>query len=179
MKDFTKIFSNYIGLEYNDNLADIIKVHRLMENNGIKVSDTTEVKLAKYSDNRLFKLDYFISRNGTKISWCPTKSPVKKTKITFRPVEWWLDNLKPLSEPRTEMPRNWLDHQAQSLKPTNTWGKMVVSVDPSTVEIATTTTELPGISMTPFTVTLRAEDVMHSGSGTIVPHLTSKDDLPF
>jgi len=190
MKDFSKIFKNYIGLEYtNDNLDDIIKIHRLMENNGIKVSDSTKSKLDRYSDNRMFRLDYFISRNGKSITWCPTKSPVKKTKIEFKPASWWFSHLLSVSEPITTMPRNWLDEQAKSLKPTNTWsgmthaevtpppeeenivfpsvtsGTSIFYVDPTTSidSVITSTVTLPGSGDSPFSVTLNREPSASSG----------------
>lgn len=113
-KDFT-MFNHYIGLKYENNVEDMIKVHRLMEENGISVgSYTTKEKLDAYSDKRLFKQHYFISKLGKRLKWCPTKSADKLSKIELKPASWFYDILQggeKISVNISAVPKGWLDIQ--------------------------------------------------------------------
>lgn len=113
-KDF-KMFEHYIGLKYENNVEDMIKVHRLMEENGVSVgSYTTKEKLDAYSDKRLFKQHYFISKVGKTLKWCPTKSADKLSKMELKPASWFYDILQggeKISVNTSAVPKGWLDVQ--------------------------------------------------------------------
>jgi hypothetical protein len=114
MKDYSKIFDHYYGLQYDNNVNAVIKVHELMEKAGIEVSSTTKEKLDSYSDKRPFKVHYFISKQGKKLKWCPTASEDKLLKMSLKPAEWWIAQLDDhvVSTPVVNIPNNWLDEQA-------------------------------------------------------------------
>jgi len=116
MKDYSKIFDHYYGLQYDGNVNDMIKIHELMEQAGIQVSAFTKDKIKAYSDKRPFKVNYFISKVGKTLKWCPTNSPDKLTKMTLKPAEWWIEQLedaKPVVE--VKLPDNWLDEQSKHI----------------------------------------------------------------
>jgi hypothetical protein len=116
MKDYSKIFDHYYGLQYDGNVNDMIKIHELMEEAGIQVSASTKDKLSAYSDKRPFKVNYFISRLGKTLKWCPTNSPDKFAKMSLKPAEWWIAQfnvMKPVVE--VKLPDNWLDEQTRHI----------------------------------------------------------------
>lgn len=114
-KDYSKIFSHYYGLQYDANVAEMIKIHQLMEDAGMQVSCSTKDKLAAYSDKRPFKVNYFISKVGKTLKWCPTSSPEKFAKMILMPFEWWFKQLTDVIEVQptasVELPKDWLDIQ--------------------------------------------------------------------
>lgn len=112
-KDYSKIFGHYYGLKYDGNVADMIKIHQLMEDAGMQVSGSTKDKLAAYSDKRPFRVNYFISKVGKTLKWCPTNSPEKFAKMTLMTPEWWIEQLSDELEvkPSVALPSNWLDVQ--------------------------------------------------------------------
>ena len=115
MKDYSKIFDHYYGLQYDNNVNAVVKVHELMEKAGIEVSSTTKEKLASYSDKRPFKVHYFISKQGKKLKWCPTASEDKLHRMSLKPAEWWIEQLDDTITltPVINIPNNWLDEQAK------------------------------------------------------------------
>ena len=116
MKDYSKIFDHYYGLQYDGNVNDMIKIHELMEEAGIQVSSSTKDKLNAYSDKRPFKVNYFISRVGKTLKWCPTNSPDKFAKMSLKPAAWWIaqfTGVKPVVE--VKLPDNWLDEQTRHI----------------------------------------------------------------
>lgn len=114
-KDYSKIFSHYYGLQYDGNVIEMIKIHELMELAGIAVSGSTKSKLEAYSDKRPFKVNYFISKVGKTLKWCPTSSVTKFNNMTLMPVEWWFEQLTDTVpvEPTTplKLPEDWLSLQ--------------------------------------------------------------------
>jgi hypothetical protein len=115
-KDYSKIFAHYYGLQYDgSNLADMIKVHQLMEDAGIMLTASTKDKLKTYSDKRSFKVNYFISKVGRTLKWCPTQSLEKFAKMTLMPAEWWIEQLSATlkTAPAVALPTNWLEVQLQ------------------------------------------------------------------
>jgi len=135
-KDYSKVFSHYYGLKYDDNVNDMIKIHYLMENAGIQVSSSTKSKLDAYSDKRPFKVHYFISKLGKTLKWCPTNSPEKFDKMTLMAAEWWIEQLtdgKPVdfSTKFVQLPENWLEIQALDYIRT----KINIESDPNPVKI--------------------------------------------
>jgi hypothetical protein len=112
-KDYSKIFGHYYGLKYDGNVADMIKIHQLMEDAGMQVSGSTKDKLAAYSDKRPFRVNYFISKLGRTLKWCPTQSAEKLAKMTLMTPEWWIEQLSDKLEvkPSVALPSNWLDVQ--------------------------------------------------------------------
>jgi len=115
-KDYSKVFNHYYGLQYDNNVHAIIRVHELMEQAGIQVSAFTKDKIEAYSDKRPFKVNYFISKVGKTLKWCPTNSPEKLAKMTLKPAEWWIEQLedaKPVIE--VKLPDNWLDEQSKHI----------------------------------------------------------------
>jgi len=117
MKDYSKIFDHYYGLQYDNNVNAVVKIHELMEKAGIEVSSTTKEKLDAYSDKRPFKVHYFISKQGKKLKWCPTASEDKLFKMSLKPAEWWIAQLDGAvtSAPAVNIPNNWLDEQARHI----------------------------------------------------------------
>jgi hypothetical protein len=114
-KDYSKIFGHYYGLQYDGHVEEMIKIHQLMEDAGMQVSGSTKDKLAAYSDKRPFRVNYFISKVGKTLKWCPTNSPEKFAKMILMTPEWWFEQLTDVVEvqPATsvELPSNWLDVQ--------------------------------------------------------------------
>ena len=114
-KDYSKIFGHYYGLQYDDNIVEMIKIHQLMENAGIQISGSTKNKLAAYSDKRPFRVNYFISKVGKTLKWCPTSSPEKFAKMILMPAEWWVEQLTDVVEVQAtgsvELPKDWLTVQ--------------------------------------------------------------------
>jgi hypothetical protein len=112
-KDYSKIFGHYYGLKYDGNVADMIKIHQLMEDAGMQVSGSTKDKLAAYSDKRPFRVNYFISKLGRTLKWCPTQSAEKLAKMILMTPEWWIEQLSDELEvkPSVALPSNWLDVQ--------------------------------------------------------------------
>lgn len=112
-KDYSKVFGHYYGLQYDSNVSAMIAVHTLMEEKGIAVSGSTNSKLKAYSDKRPFKVNYFISKVGKTLKWCPTSSPEKLSKMTLMPAEWWVEQLSDEVQPATsvELPKDWLSVQ--------------------------------------------------------------------
>lgn len=114
-KDYSKIFSHYYGLKYDGNVNEMIKIHQLMEDAGMQVSSSTKGKLAAYSDKRPFRVNYFISKVGKTLKWCPTSSPEKFSNMHLMPAEWWIEQLSDVvtieSTPSVILPTNWLDVQ--------------------------------------------------------------------
>jgi hypothetical protein len=113
---YSHLFKHYYGLKFDNNIDDIIKVHQLMEDAGIVLKGLTKVKIDAYSDRRSFKVNYFISKVGHTLKWCPTASPGKLSKMTLFPAEWWIKHLTGSSETEkstvtTKIPENWLDVQ--------------------------------------------------------------------
>jgi hypothetical protein len=116
MKDYSKIFDHYYGLQYDNNVSDVIKIHQLMEKAGIDVTASTKDKLDAYSDKRPFKVHYFISKVGKKLKWCPTNSEDKLHKMSLKPVAWWIAQLSDHADaPVVKLPDNWLDEQAKHI----------------------------------------------------------------
>jgi len=107
-------FKHYQGLIYNNNVDEMIKIHELMEKAGYQVSASTKDKFSAYSDKRPFKVNYFISKVGKTIKWCPTNSAEKLAKIESKPYEWWLEQLSDDIKivPSVNIPTNWLEEQA-------------------------------------------------------------------
>ena len=117
-KDYSKVFNHYDGLQYDNNVHAIIKVHELMEQAGVHVSALTKDKLSAYSDKRPFKVNYFISKVGKTLKWCPTNSPDKYAKMNLKPAEWWIEQLEDvvaLNKITANIPDNWLDEQAKHI----------------------------------------------------------------
>ena len=115
-KDYSSLFDHYYGLQYDNNVNAVIKVHQLMEDAGIPVSETTNNKLNAYSDKRPFKVHYFISKVGKKLKWCPTASEDKLAKMTLKPAEWWIEQLSDVpATPTVKLPDNWLEEQAKHI----------------------------------------------------------------
>ncbi len=117
-KDYSKVFNHYDGLQYDNNVHAIIKVHELMEQAGVHVSALTKDKLSAYSDKRPFKVNYFISKVGKTLKWCPTSSPDKFAKMNLKPAEWWIEQLEDvvaLNKITDNIPDNWLDEQAKHI----------------------------------------------------------------
>jgi hypothetical protein len=112
-KDYSKLFDHYYGLQYDHNVAAMIKVHQLMEDAGIVPDGSTSDKLGRYSDKRPFKVHFFISKVGKKLKWCPTNSQEKLDKMILQPAEWWIDQLEDKKPIVAHFPDNWLDEQAQ------------------------------------------------------------------
>lgn len=114
-KDYSKIFGHYYGLQYDSNVADMIKIHQLMEDAGMQISSSTKDKLAAYSDKRPFRVNYFISKVGKTLKWCPTNSPEKFAKMILMPASWWIDQLSDVVEVQpaasVELPKDWLTVQ--------------------------------------------------------------------
>ena len=112
-KDYSKVFSHYYGLQYDGNVSQMIRIHRLMEDAGMQVSSSTKDKLAAYSDKRPFRVNYFISKVGKTLKWCPTNSPDKFSKMTLMPAAWWIEQLSDEVQPATsvELPKVWLSVQ--------------------------------------------------------------------
>jgi hypothetical protein len=114
-KDYSKVFSHYYGLQYDGNVSDMIKIHQLMEDAGMQVSSSTKDKLAAYSDKRPFRVNYFISKVGKTLKWCPTSSPDKFSKMTLMPAAWWIEQLSDEVELEVtgsvELPKDWLTVQ--------------------------------------------------------------------
>jgi len=112
-KDYSKVFSHYYGLQYDGNVSQMIRIHRLMEDAGMQVSSSTKDKLAAYSDKRPFRVNYFISKVGKTLKWCPTNSPDKFSKMTLMPAAWWIEQLSDEVQPATsvELPKDWLSVQ--------------------------------------------------------------------
>jgi hypothetical protein len=112
-KDYSKVFSHYYGLQYDGNVSQMIRIHRLMEDAGMQVSSSTKDKLAAYSDKRPFRVNYFISKVGRTLKWCPTNSPDKFSKMTLMPAAWWIEQLSDEVQPATsvELPKDWLSVQ--------------------------------------------------------------------
>ncbi len=137
-KDYSSLFDHYDGLQYDNNVHAMIKVHELMEKAGIHVSALTKDKLAAYSDNRPFKVNYFISKVGKKLKWCPTNSADKLAKMNLKPAEWFIQKLSDSTEPIVKLPENWLEKQADFAK-----------------EQAI---KFPGIQHTPISVKIKEED---------------------
>lgn len=116
MKDYSKIFDHYYGLKYDGNVNDMIKIHELMEKAGIQVSGLTKDKLNAYSDKRPFKVNYFISKVGKTLKWCPTASGDKLLKMSLKPAAWWLAQFGDHADiPAVKLPDNWLDEQARHI----------------------------------------------------------------
>jgi len=80
-KDYSKVFGHYYGLQYDGNVGDMIVIHQLMEDAGMQVSSSTKEKLAAYSDKRPFRVNYFISKVGKTLKWCPTNSPERFLRV--------------------------------------------------------------------------------------------------
>lgn len=114
-KDYSKIFGHYYGLQYDSNVAEMIKIHQLMEDAGMQVNSSTKDKLAAYSDKRPFKVNYFISKVGKTLKWCPTNSAEKLSKMTLMPACWWIEQLSDEVEVQptisVELPKDWLTVQ--------------------------------------------------------------------
>jgi hypothetical protein len=114
-KDYSKVFSHYYGLQYDSNVSAMIAVHTLMEEKGIAVSGSTDSKLKAYSDKRPFRVNYFISKVGKTLKWCPTNSHEKLAKMTLMPAEWWIEQLTDEVEVQptasVELPKDWLTVQ--------------------------------------------------------------------
>ena len=114
-KDYSKIFGHYYGLQYDGNVADMIKIHQLMEDAEIVPAGSTKNKLEAYSDKRPFKVNYFISKVGKTLKWCPTNSPEKFGKMVLNPAEWWIEQLSDdvKAEPveSVALPKDWLTVQ--------------------------------------------------------------------
>lgn len=114
-KDYSKVFGHYYGLQYDSNVADMIKIHQLMEDAGMQISSSTKDKLAAYSDKRPFKVNYFISKVGKTLKWCPTNSPEKFAKMILMPASWWIEQLTDEVEVQpaasVELPKDWLTVQ--------------------------------------------------------------------
>lgn len=114
-KDYSKIFGHYYGLQYDGNVSDMIKIHQLMEDAGMQISSSTKDKLAAYSDKRPFRVNYFISKVGKTLKWCPTNSAEKLSKMTLMPACWWLEQLTDKVEVQptasVELPKDWLTVQ--------------------------------------------------------------------
>lgn len=114
-KDYSKIFGHYYGLQYDGNVSQMIRIHRLMEDAGMQVSGSTRDKLAAYSDKRPFRVNYFISKVGKTLKWCPTNSPDKFSKMTLMPAAWWIEQLSDVVEVEpaasVELPKDWLTVQ--------------------------------------------------------------------
>ena len=112
-KDYSKVFSHYYGLQYDGNVSEMIKIHQLMEDAGMQVSSSTKDKLAAYSDKRPFRVNYFISKVGKTLKWCPTSSPEKFAKMFLMPATWWIEQLSDEVQPATsvELPKDWLSVQ--------------------------------------------------------------------
>ena len=115
MKEYSKIFDHYYGLQYDNNVNAVFKVHELMEKAGIEVTSPTTIKLDAYSDKRPFRVHYFISKTGKKLKWLPTNSADKLAKMTLKPAEWWIEQLEgsTTTAPTVNIPNNWLDEQAK------------------------------------------------------------------
>ena len=113
-KDYSSLFYHYYGLQYDNNVAAMIKVHELMEKAEIVPVGSTSNKLDRYSDKRPFKVHYFISKVGKTLKWCPTSSQEKLDKMTLKPAEWWIEQLS--DEVVLSIPANWLDEQSKSVK---------------------------------------------------------------
>jgi len=114
-KDYSKIFGHYYGLQYDGNVSEMIKIHQLMEDAGMQVSNSTKDKLAAYSDKRPFRVNYFISKVGKTLKWCPTNSPEKFAKMILMTPEWWFEQLTDVVEVEpaasVELPKDWLSVQ--------------------------------------------------------------------
>ena len=114
-KDYSKIFGHYYGLQYDGHVEEMIKIHQLMEDAGMQVSSPTKDKLAAYSDKRPFRVNYFISKVGKTLKWCPTSSPEKFAKMILMTPEWWFEQLTDIVEVQpaasVELPKDWLSVQ--------------------------------------------------------------------
>jgi hypothetical protein len=114
-KDYSKVFGHYYGLQYDGNVGDMIVIHQLMEDAGMQVSSSTKDKLAAYSDKRPFRVNYFISKVGKTLKWCPTSSPEKFAKMILMTPEWWFEQLTDVVEVESaasvELPKDWLSVQ--------------------------------------------------------------------
>ena len=143
-KDYSKVFSHYYGLQYDGNVSQMIRIHRLMEDAGMQVSSSTKDKLAAYSDKRPFRVNYFISKVGKTLKWCPTNSLEKLSKMTLMPAEWWVEQLSDEVEVQpaasVELPKDWLtvqltEHVKNMLlnDSTVTSGPKIVHPDPEDV----------------------------------------------
>lgn len=114
-KDYSKVFGHYYGLQYDGNVDDMIKIHQLMEDAEIVPAGSTENKLGAYYGKRPFKVNYFISKVGKTLKWCPTNSAEKFGKMTLMSAEWWIEQLSDdvKAEPveSVELPKDWLTVQ--------------------------------------------------------------------
>jgi hypothetical protein len=119
-KEYAKIFDHYYGLQYDNNVSAMIRVHELMEQAEITPYGSTKNKLDAYSDRRPFKVHYFISRVGKNLKWCPTNSKEKLDKMTLKPAEWWIeqltDTVTPVARPVINIPADWLEQQAEAVR---------------------------------------------------------------
>lgn len=137
---YSHLFKHYYGLKFDNNIKDVIKVHQLMEDAGLVPKGLTKAKIDAYSDRRPFKVNYFISKVGHTLKWCPTASPGKLSKMTLFPAEWWIKHLTESSETKktpisTKIPENWLDVQLKqhidNLTSTNVSGGHSLDTSPA------------------------------------------------